>query len=252
MYSKNEIKQVIFRIDLEGNDQSLIQYNQNFIATVLQYYKVAQPEELDRQFSFTQDPANFANIQTIITEIITKKYTSPDGILIIRFNKNAIIFESSCYSSFEDFMANIKPIVKCFYEINDKAVISRIGLRFINIFSQNNYVVRDFSTKYKAFLTGVQEVENMKPIQSICHEEFSCDDIRAVINFGYYNPTAPSNLNVKDILLDIDAIHFGTVNNIEDVNRIIDHSHVIIKSLFNTYISDYMRKKLGEDDGENK
>ena len=82
--------------------------------------------------------------------------------------------------------------------------------------------------------------------QSIIHEEFICDDVRVRLNFGLYNPTMPSPLKTRDILIDIDAVHGGAVKTLENVMTIFRKSQSFSENCFEMVITDSMRNKLGE------
>ena len=54
----------------------------------------------------------------------------------------------------------------------------------------------------------------------------------------------PSPLKNKDILVDIDAIHGGAVKTFEDVSRIFERAQSISEIIFESVITDTLRKKL--------
>lgn len=254
MYSKNEIKQMIFRLDFADNtvDDSIVE-NPKLIETILSVFKTQQPDEIQNITSLTQDQGTPTIFKATPVRKITKCYSTVDGESNFKYNSNMLVFTINSYSSKLSFARMVEPILSSYINESANCLVSRIGLRFINVFDSKQYSSADFSKKYKSFLINgisdvptVSEISQIKYSQSIIHEEIICDDIRARLNFGLYNPTMPSPLKNRDILIDIDAIYGGAIKTFESVMNVFRKSQSIAESVFEMIISDSMRKKLGD------
>lgn len=256
MYNKNEIKQMIFRLDFADKTvDDMIVENPKLIETILSAFKTQQPDEIQNITSLTQDQSTPTIFKATPIRKITKCYSAVDGGGNFKYNSNMLVFTINSYSNKRSFTEIAEPILSSFLNESPNCLVSRVGLRFINIFDSKQYSSADFSKKYKSFLlNGVSnvpatpEISQMKYSQSIIHEEIICDDIRVCLNFGLYNPTMPSPLKNRDILIDIDAIYGGALKTFENVMNVFRKSQSIAESVFEMVISDSMRKKLGDID----
>lgn len=246
MYNRNEIKQIIFRLDFDQNIAHNIIFDSSFIEAILKKFSITELDKVEKQ---TYLKNNGSDIIADVKEIITKKYSSLDGKSSIKFNNNAIIFDFKTYVDYSNFNEIINDILNSFFNTNDKIIVSRVGFRFLNAFDHNKYDCDDFNNRYSVFLRDCKNFEdNILVNRSMLKDEFVFDNIKANVNFGYYNPAYPSQLSIKHILLDIDAMHFGSVSKYQDLKDIIDSEHDLIDVLFENYINDNMREKLGRSD----
>lgn len=247
MYNKNEIKQIIFRLDFDQNIVNNISFDSSFIEAILKKFNKTEMEKIEKQ---TYLKNSGVGVTADVKEIITKKYSSLDGKSSVKFNNNAIIFEFKNYNDYSNFNNIIDNILNAFFNTNDKIIISRVGFRFLNAFDQNMYDCNDFENRYSVFLKDCNNSnDNIFINRSMLKDEFIYGDIRANVNFGYYNPIYPALPLIKHILLDIDAMYFGSVSKYQDLKTIIDSEHNLIDLLFEKYINDSMREKLGRNNG---
>ena len=254
MYSKNEIKQMIFRLDFADKTvDDMVTENPKLIETILSAFKTQQPDEIQNITSLTPDQSTPMIFKATPIRKITKCFSAVDGESNLKYNSNMLVFTTNSYSCKRSFTETAEPILASFLNESPNCLVSRVGLRFINIFDSKQYSSADFSKKYKSFLlnglsdiSAVSEISQMKYSQSIIHEEIIYDDIRVRLNFGLYNPTMPSPLKNRDVLIDIDAIYGGAIKTFESVINIFKKSQSIAESVFEIVISDSMRKKLGD------
>lgn len=248
MYTNNEIKQVIFRLDFADKTVSNeIIEKPIFLETVLNIFKTQKPDEVQQTTEYIQNPSNPSLLNLSQINKITKVFATIDGSVTLKFSNKFLIISSSSYKNKEHFSEFTLPVLKKLFEEEQNCFISRIGLRFTNIFDSTKYCGADFATKYRSLLTNNKDVnDNLIYSQSIIHEEVISEDIRIKLNFGLYNPTMPSPLKNKDILVDIDAIHGGAVKSFEDVSRIFERSQSISELIFESVITDNLRKKLNK------
>lgn len=246
MYNNNEIKQVIFRLDFADKTVSNeIVDNPLFLEAVLNTFKTQKPDEVQRVNELAQNPSDPSLFKANQLNKITKVFSTIDGSVNLRFNNQFLIISASVYMNRVQFSEFILPVLEKFFEEEQSCLVSRIGLRFINIFDASKYNTTDFATKYKALITNNKNInDSLIYSQSIIHEEVISEDIRIKLNFGLYNPTMPSPLKNKDILVDIDAIHGGAVKTFEDVSRIFERAQSISEIVFESVITDTLRKKL--------
>lgn len=248
MYSKNEIKQMIFRLDFADKtvDDEIVE-NPKLIEKILSLFKTQQPDEVENITSLTQDQSTPTIFKASPVRKITKCFSTIDGDNYFKYNNNMLVFTTNSYSNKLSFEEKVEPILSTFISESPNCLVSRIGLRFINVFDSKKYSNSDFSKKYKMFLSnGISEAQQIKYSQSIIHEEIICDDIRVRLNFGLYNPTMPSPLKNRDILIDIDAVYGGAIKTLESVMTVFKKSQSTAENVFEMIISDSMRKKLGD------
>ena len=246
MYNNNEIKQVIFRLDFADKTVSNeIVENPLFLEAVLNTFKTQKPDEIQRVNELAQNPSDPSLFKANQLNKITKVFSTIDGSVNLRFNNQFLIISASAYQNRVQFSEFILPVLEKLFEEEQNCLVSRIGLRFINVFDASKYNSTDFAAKYKALITNNKNInDGLIYSQSIIHEEIISEDIRIKLNFGLYNPTMPSPLKNKDILIDIDAIHGGAVKAFEDVSRIFERAQSISEIVFESVITDNLRKKL--------
>lgn len=246
MYNNNEIKQVIFRLDFADKTVSNeIVEKPLFLEAVLNTFKTQKPDEVQLVNELTQNPSDPSLFKANQLNKITKVFSTIDGSVNLKFNNKFLIISASIYENRVKFSEFILPVLEKLFEEEQNCLVSRIGLRFINVFDASKYNSADFATKYKSLITNNKNInDDLIYSQSIIHEEVIAEDIRIKLNFGLYNPTMPSPLKNKDILVDIDAIHGGAVKTFEDVSRIFERAQSVSEIVFESVITDNLRKKL--------
>jgi len=246
MYNINEIKQVIFRLDFTDRTVSddIIE-NPMFLETVLKTFKTQKPDEVREINKLTQIGSEPGIFKSNLLNSITKNFSTVDGDASLKFSNKFLAIVTSVYKNKDSFSELILPILEKLFLEEQSCLVSRIGLRFVNVFDASKYNNTDFSTKYRSLLANHKNInDELVYSQSIIHEEVIFGDIRIKLNFGLYNPTMPSQLKNKDVLVDIDAMHGGAIKTYEDVWRTFERAQVGAENVFESVITEKMRNKL--------
>lgn len=241
MYKKNELKKVILRIDFKTLHGFVDSFN-NQLSAVDHEFKV----DLLDTINVMDEIGPIKKGDSVVTRkqvlIKTKQKQDVNGFAKLTFNDSCIVFEFLSYTCFSDFINFTKEILKELFK-NDLD-ITRTGIRFVNIF-EPQYSFDCFSDRGKYFLQNQPlESDNLSLSRSIIQEEYINDPIRIKTIFGYYNPTFPSALFNRNVLLDIDASLFVRINESNGMLNYIEKAIHSIESIFESYITDSMRKKL--------
>ena len=243
MYLRNRIEQVIFKIDFDVTIGIEPIFNNEFLEKVLLFYKTKEIDEIEYEVEIALDNT-ISEFKGQKNQLISSRYSSLDKFNSIKFNKKYVVFILKSFKNGIEFQNCFEPILSAFMKNNQNISISRIGYRFINHFEEKKFTSADFNKALKTAIKDSHTGGNLLLSRSITREEYISDDIRITVNSGLYNPTYPSALNIRDILLDIDAVHNGNINKLSDVIEISNRSYASIKDIFESYITPSMRRKL--------
>ena len=132
-------------------------------------------------------------------------------------------------SLLETIKNSFKDIVDSFIKFNASKSIIRIGLRKIYVYE--NYKMSQLKQPLKTIMKERDLTNLIRLSRAIVREEYINDDIRITLNEGLLNPTYPSAIEDRSLIIDIDAVHYGIVNNSVDIKTIFDKSENSINEI---------------------
>jgi uncharacterized protein (TIGR04255 family) len=250
-YNRSFIKQVILRVDFIDYLDSDSVFNKNVIEVIADSFP---RKEKDQVIKFNvlkienikdQEKPNIFN-QSI--EGIQKTFTNRDCTNKCILSNKALVFEFNSYETFEIFMSSVSNIVIKLFMLLNKPITERIGLRFINIFDTDEIKTqKSFFSSNIAYATspGIVNLDNdLKLKRSMMTAEYSLDDMTLNFRFGLYNKNYPAAIQKNDFVLDYDCFIQESINNAEDVISFINRGHNAIQLMFESSISDKLRKVM--------
>lgn len=215
----NNLKQIIYRLDFDISKNEDVLYNEEFLNIIMKSYKKVEIDEIENVRTLKLDKDN-SNLLPNNEQIISKVFTNAEGTSQLRINKNCIVFNSIIFN--DNLKTAFKDIVETFNKYNSNKSVTRIGLRKIYVY--DNYKSSQLKQPLKTIMKEDNLSDNIKLSRAIVREEYINDDIRITLNEGLLNPTYPSAIDDRSLIVDIDAVHYGIVNNIIDIKAIFDKS----------------------------
>ena len=142
-------------------------------------------------------------------------FLTADGKTITTLAADFFALTTKAYTQWEDYLHYLENVTKAVCDIYKPAYATRIGLRFINRFDQENTGTEAYQEILELFreeLTCLLQVDAWKePREMLTQLALDDDPAKMVLRFGYaVKETQPS------ILVDIDYFEEGQVN-INDV-----------------------------------
>jgi len=215
----NNLKQIIYRLDFDISKNEEVLYNDEFLNIIMKSYKKVEIDEIENVSTLKIDKDN-PNVLSNNEQIISKVFTNAEGTSQLKINKNCIVFNSIVFN--DDLKIAFKDIVDTFNKFNSNKPVTRIGLR--KIFVYDNYKSSQLKQPLKTIMKEDDLSDKIKLSRAIVREEYINDDIRITLNEGLLNPTYPSAIDDRSLIIDIDAVHYGIVNNTTDIKAIFDKS----------------------------
>lgn len=222
----NNLKQIIYRLDFDTRNNEDIVYNDEFLNTIMKSYKKVEIDEIENVGTLNvnkQNPNGLFNNE----QVISKVFTNAEGTSQLKINKNCLIFNSIIFN--ENLKESFKDIVDNFIKFNVSKSIIRIGLRKIYVYE--NYKTSQLKEPLKIIMKERDLTNSIRLSRAIVREEYINDDIRITLNEGLLNPTYPSAIEDRSLIIDVDAVHYGIVNNSVDIKTIFDKSENSINAI---------------------
>jgi uncharacterized protein (TIGR04255 family) len=153
----------------------------------------------------------------------------------------------SRYSSFEELKDDFFGVIAVLFENYTDLRAARLGLRYINQIDQqghdpflwNDLIDPTLLALFNRFADQRSSVSRFFHIAEFKHE----DDIQVKFQFGVPNPDYPAPIRTPQFVLDMDA-HFDGLQTLEDLRDHLDLCHAYIQHLFETSITDELRRLM--------
>ncbi len=251
-YKNNFLNQVIIRVDFLQFLETEKLFCDDIEKSVL---KLFTRRGMDQKIQFgtinvmiDSSKAVVPNMQKEALNGIQREYY--DGKNKILLSNKYIIYEINDYCTFEDHFKKIQAILFALYA-KVRITTARIGIRYINIFaveeikSRKNMFSNEISATFSAkeFLSE----KNIKLIRAMSMNEYQVENMLLNFRFGLFNPDYPNLLTKDSLALDYDCYTTEPLETSDEVLRIITSGHDAIQELFETSITDSLRKVLSND-----
>jgi len=235
IFTKNEIKKFILRVDLIKTDRLKIQ---KIVEEMSKYFDRAEQRQVSNfAINVTKGDSAVIHQQSLDFVLISE---SKGVFMTFSDAQNAFWLESGQYrdnSIYKDIISKTIDIINQFCgSIESK----RIGLRYINEFRCDKQ--RNISNIYGKRLSSILKLMLVNPYQSriIGLEEYNNDGYKLRLQYGIPNKFYPSTITVFDLSLDIDS-YIENANSLEEWNDVIKQLN---HSAYNVFINEMNPKYL--------
>ena len=243
-YTKNFLKEVIFKIDfspiLKINTEEPAAFQEK-IKQPFEILEITQIQEFETTFSADSPSGTKINSYpqyNFFNKNKTIKITLTSSSLIIQD------FKYDRYSLFESFTTNVvNEFCKLYKPIN----VKRIGLRFLNEiifeagnpFEWSNYIAKPLVAAIENFFEPKQEIS-----RSIGQTYLNKSDHTLKFTYGLHNKNSfPAQVSRKQLILDYDC--FTQTVDEGSILSFLDVFHNEIQSLFEKSITNELRTIMG-------
>lgn len=168
-------------------------------------------------------------------------------LLVIGSNLISLEYGQGDYDHFPPFKGEIDGIISALIKNHPKAVVSRVGLRYINEirFDAGN------ALDWKGLIDPNLEVSakagiptGMKLAKSMHQLQVFNDDLTMLIHYGLPNPDFPGELVRRHFVLDIDAFKTGPFS-VPEAPQCVATLNAACEAAFESYIAGDLRDKMG-------
>ena len=249
-YSSNTLAQVIMRIDLSNPMSNEKLFSDSREAKILEYFPNAGMIQKDKEALIHLSLPEPQWEPKPVRDILRKEYSNEDGNKFVLSN-DYFLFDIHKYHTFETCMKWFKDIILVLFD-EENLKISRIGLRYINLFNENTIKPTKnlFAKCIGSNFLGKQILENseIELFRSMQLSEYRIEDYTLNFRAGLYNPDYPGKLNNKSFSLDYDCFTTVAVETFDELMTIIVKEHQIIQNIFESSITDTARKVMGNEE----
>lgn len=248
-YAKTFLNQVIIRVDfLEFLETEKI-FSDDVEKVILKQFPRRGMDQKIRfatiNIAIDSSKTDLPNSQKGALEGILREYSAGKNKIIL--SNKFVTLEVNEYESFEKHYQNLLSILS---SINTKQRITtaRIGIRYINLFEAENIKLRKnmFSSEIAGFFYTKKYLSNKDPglLRSMNLTEFQVGDMFLNFRFGMFNPDYPNPLKKESFALDYDCFTTEPIDTMDEIGRAIVQGHNAIQELFESSITDSLRKVL--------
>lgn len=241
-YSSNFLKEVILRIDFPAPVLSLEKTLPNKLSkAALTRFPIRESQKVqaqELQFSATGISANSR-------EETQWAFFGKEREKNVVIAPQHLVLSVRSYNTFEELTGDFFAIVDVLKMIEPELVISRMGLRYINIIDLPNGNPLDWDEHIDGSLLGMINFNGKQDNLSRAFHvlEYKFDDTNLKCQFGIANPDYPAVIKRRQFVLDIDAYSTAAYE-VNDLRKTIGDAHELIQNFFESSISEQTRKLM--------
>ena len=244
-YGTNTLSTVIFRVDfvspINVEDESIDK-------ACMAIYPVVQNETVNEQTVTTNfNEKGEMSVERSVNSFISKKYSNRQLTRYIKVAPKFVLTEVKDYISYADINSTFTSVFEAIRSSNPDAVISRIGMRYINHIdltahkkaARKNYVK---AALFESIYDGT--IKNATQARTQHLVEFVIEDYRVRCVTGLFNPDYPASIKRNVVTLDFDAFIQGNADS-HDVPSYLNKFHTSIQALYEYSILTKQREQMG-------
>jgi hypothetical protein len=247
-YKLNPLKQVICRLDFKNILSDNIFNNPKLYSAILIDFKQKLADNIVNDHHFDiNNTNNTVDIKSRVNEFVEKTYIDNEGYNRVIISQRCLLLIINKYENYEKIKNMLSHIIEVLRN-DEKLIVSRFGLRYINIFNKDN--IRPLKLYFAdciGELLSVNTQGELKLSRSILFNEYINENIRLTAQYGKPNNNFyPGALNPldTDFTLDYDAYIQGDYFITDILNSILPKAHSMIQQRFELDITDKLRGKM--------
>lgn len=235
-YKKPFLKDVIFRIDfpspLPNLKQSLPQSLHKVASMEFPMFEPQQAHSQEVRFEG-------ADVQTKSSQLVQWIFHDKQREKSLTIDANSLAITVKKYDGFIYIKNSMLNIVRELYKNYPELLVSRLGVRYINVLSP---IDKEGPLDWANYVDGKMlqtlnlQDNNKQIIRAFNILEFNYDGEIVKFQFGIANPDYPASVRRKEYVIDIDSSHYGAFEEGDVMNR-MDISHSRIVEIFENSIT---------------
>lgn len=233
-YKKNFLKNVIFRIDFIENIDKITPESSSKIKEIFPIYEEIVNVKRNIMINETQD--SIKKEKTVLY-----RFHKKDKSAFIEILDNSILISYNTYINFSAMKNDIDGTIKIVNDI-ENFNISRIGLRYINIFELEQIGHIDWKDYIESKYLIDYDFE-IPLIQTISVLNLKADEYMVKIQHGVFNPNFPNEAIKENYIIDIDLFS-NEISKFSEIDTSILAWNNIIQGIFEKFITEKTRKEL--------
>ena len=247
-YKKSFLNQVIVRIDFMEYVPTEKIYSDSIESSIQDFFPRKGKTQVIKfnAINFVLDinnPKN-SNAKNDTVEGEQREYFSANLKNKLIVSNMFLIFEIHQYTSFDEHSKWLKGIIQSIFS-ECKPVAIRTGMRYINLFNSDEIKLRKsyFSSEISAGLKN--KIDPKDHLTRSMHlAEYRFNNLVLNFRYGMFNPNYPSLLRTNSFSLDYDCFSNDAFSSSDDVLEVLRQGHDEIQRLFETSITDALRKVM--------
>lgn len=249
-YKRSFLHQVIIRVDFLEFIPSELLFSDSVVKSIMKYFTTVGMRQIMR-YNDVNVVLNDTNPHTLSRsqDGFQQEFSNNDRNKLIISNKY-VILEINNYTSYEEMISMFSPVLKAIYALLPINSV-RTGIRYINII--DNSVVRLTKSLFTTTVSTLvntdlsKEEDGLSCIRSMCMNEYQVKDMRLNFRYGMFNPEYPSPMRSAQFVLDFDCYCDSLLSGYETIMSHIEDGHNSIQYLFESAISDSLRKVMNNE-----
>lgn len=249
-YGKTFLKEVILRIDFPAPLPALKKtIPAKVYKAALSRFPVSESQKVqaqELQFSAT-------GISTNSREEMQWVFNGKEREKTLVIAPQHMVYSTRDYKSFEEMTEDFFHVLNVLRFVESELVISRVGLRYVNIIELSDGHPLDWKGYVDDSLLGMFGFNGRQAnLSRVFHVlEYNFDEINLKCQLGVANPDYPAVVRRRQFVLDLDASSVS-VYELDDLQKVISDAHSLVQDFFETSIGEQTRKLLKQRKNERK
>ncbi len=245
IYKRNFLDRVIFRIDFV-NSFNVDEFIENNLAKLKKIYPLYSPIPIKHNnIKIKLDKDKGSTVEQESLQQTKQQFFNKENTARMEITSKSLIISYKKYNSFRELRSDIKAVLEII-KSNVNLIVGRTGLRYVNIFQNNDLEPIDWTKYIKETLISKEKWDDYNVLQSMSVVNLKNDDALIKVQYGLFNGDMPND-RVKDcFILDIDACSFE-VSELEKIESQVEKWNQYIRSIFEVAITEEMKQVLNNE-----
>lgn len=232
--SGNFLKQVIFRLDFQGEvdrSQQVLDDIKRDVSDILPEFETREIVSVEMTIDQAQKTTNEKRYKSFRFH----NNTTNNSLIL---EPSAIIFDIKTYNNYDEFKSFVQKVIRNFGEQNQSIKVLKTGLRYINQIIINEGDPFDLAELIKEpLICSLNFIQNRSELsRSVGVMELNKSDYYVKFQYGWFNSEFPNPIAKKEFVLDYDCYSKNEID-ISSINGQINILHDEIKNLFEQSIN---------------
>jgi len=246
-YRTNYLSKVILRLDFPTRPIGALNSPSEFSARIAGAFPHATTRSI-ANFQFAVDVQGAPASPVVQTGNLLEHTKEPNGTVKASLTTTFLTLEYNAggYTSFEDFIVDVRVLCSAFSDCFPNTKVDRIGLRYINELTGQGGLF-DWDGKIAAPVLAATKASSKagtRLLRSVNQTVMRQDDDMATVHTGIWNPDFPNPAVRKHFVIDIDC----TRENLEQGADVVDcvrTLNTLATDIFESSIEQNLRDEMG-------
>lgn len=245
IYKRNFLKDVIFRIDFV-NPINVNDFVKDNLSELKKLYPLYSPLKLKKNnIKVNLDDKKGGTVEREEIEQTNQIFFNSNRTSKMEISSKTLVINYKVYNNFDPLYKDIEHVLNLMIK-SSNIVVGRTGLRYINIFENNDFSSIEWKKYIKESMLFCEDWGGNNVLQHMSVANLKKEECLLKIQYGLFNGEMPNDRVKESYILDIDASSYQMCD-LEVVKSQIKDWNEYIREIFEYSITEQMKEVLNNE-----